>query len=55
MAEPEVNAFLTHLAVDRDLTPSSQNQALCALLFLYDAVLGTPLDQLTVVRATTRP
>jgi integron integrase len=52
MAEPEVNAFLTHLAVDRDLTPSSRNQALAALVFLYHAVLGTPLDQLDVVRAT---
>jgi integron integrase len=51
MAEPEVNAFLTHLAVDRDLAPSSQNQAMAALLFLYDAVLGTPLNQLSVVRA----
>lgn len=39
MAEPEVNAFLAHLAVDRDLAPSSQNQAMAALLFLYDAVL----------------
>ncbi len=52
MAEPEVNAFLTHLAVDRDLAPSSQNQAMAALLFLYDAVLGKPLNQLGVVRAT---
>ena len=34
MAEPEVNAFLTHLAVDRTLAASTQNQALSALLFL---------------------
>lgn len=51
MAEPEVNAFLTHLAVVRNVAASTQNQALCALLFLYDAVLGRPLDQLAVVRA----
>ncbi len=51
MAEPEVNAFLTHLAVERNVAASTQNQALCALLFLYDAVLGKPLDQLAVVRA----
>ena len=51
MAEPEVNAFLTHLAVVRNVAASTQNQALCALLFLYDAVLGTPLNQLSVVRA----
>ena len=51
MAEPEVNAFLTHLAVERRVAASTQNQALCALLFLYDAVLVRPLDQLAVVRA----
>jgi integron integrase len=51
MAEPEVNAFLTHLAVEQHVAASTQNQALCALLFLYDAVLGRPLNQLEVVRA----
>jgi integron integrase len=51
MAETEVNAFLTHLAVEQNVSASTQNQALCALLFLYDAVLGTPLNQLNVVRA----
>jgi integron integrase len=51
MAEPEVNAFLTHLAVERNVAASTQNQALAALLFLYDAVLGRPLNQLSVVRA----
>ena len=45
MAEPEVNAFLTHLAVARRVSASTQNQALAALLFLYDDVLGRPLDQ----------
>src|SRR5438552_14481298 len=42
MAEPEVNAFLTHLAVEGHVAASTQNQALAALLFLYDAVLGRP-------------
>jgi integron integrase len=51
MAEPEVNAFLTHLAVERNVAAATQNQALAALLFLYDAVLGRPLNQLQVVRA----
>lgn len=51
MAEPEANAYLTHLAVGRDVAPSTQNQALSALLFLYTAVLGPPLNRLTVVRA----
>ena len=35
MAEEEVARFLTHLARDRDVAPSTQNQALSALLFLY--------------------
>ncbi len=43
MGAPEVAAFLEHLAVDRNVAASTQNQALAALLFLYDAVLGTPL------------
>ena len=51
MGEPEVNDFLTHLAVHRRVSASTQNQAMCAMLFLYDAVMGRPLDQLQVVRA----
>ena len=35
MAEPEVNTFLTHLAVDEQVSASTQTQALSALLFLY--------------------
>ena len=34
MGSEEVNAFLTHLAVEGQVSPSSQNQALSALLFL---------------------
>jgi hypothetical protein len=51
MGEPEVNAFLTHLAVNRNVAASTQNQALCALLFLYAEVLDRPLNELKVVRA----
>ena len=53
MGEPEVIAFLTHLAVQRDVAASTQNQALSALLFLYKVVLGRPLNWLNdeVVRA----
>ncbi len=39
MAEPDINAFLTHLAADRHVSASTQNQALSALLFLYRVVL----------------
>ena len=35
MGEPEVEAFLTHLAVNRRVAESTQNQALGAILFLY--------------------
>lgn len=43
MGGPEVEAYLTHLAADRSLAPSSHRQALSALLFLYDKVLGLSL------------
>jgi hypothetical protein len=33
MGEPEINAFLTHLAVEGEVSASTQTQALCALLF----------------------
>jgi integron integrase len=48
----EINAFLTHLAVDENLSASTQNQALSALLFLYKQVLEIELDgRLDAVRA----
>lgn len=40
MADAEINAFLTHLAVKEKVSASTQNQALRALLFLYRHVLG---------------
>jgi len=52
MATDEVNAFLTHLAVNDGVSSSTQNQALCALLFLYKYVIGYELGDLgDVVRA----
>ena len=39
-----VRDFLTHLAVHRRVSASTQNQAFCALLFLCREVLGIPLD-----------
>lgn len=44
MGEPEITAFLTHLARDRRCSASTQNQALAAILFLYRWILGQPLD-----------
>lgn len=52
MSEKEVEAFLTHLAVDRKVSPSTQNQALSAILYLYKKVLKVELPWLNnVVRA----
>jgi len=54
MAEPEINAFLTHLAVEGKVSASTQNQALSALLFLYRHVIYYELGDLgDVVRART--
>src|SRR5262249_61934209 len=39
MGRVEIEAFLTHVAVDRHIAASTQNQALSAVLFLYKAVL----------------
>jgi site-specific recombinase XerD len=38
-----IRSFLTHLAVERKVSASSQNQALCAILFLYRDVLKIEL------------
>ncbi len=52
MGETEINEFLTHLAVRQHVSASTQNQALCALLFLYRHVLGREIGSLgDVVRA----
>ncbi|MGX5200352.1 integron integrase [Aliikangiella sp. IMCC44632] len=45
MGAEEVTNFLSHLAVDRKVSPATQNQALCALVFLYKKVLETPLGE----------
>jgi len=46
MGATEVEAFLTHLAVERNVAASTQNQALAALLFLYREVLSVDLPWL---------
>ena len=53
MGPTEVEAFLTHLAVETKVGASTQNQALQALLFLYRQVLDIELPWLeNVTRAT---
>ena len=46
MGAPEVEAFLTHLAVEGNVSASTQNQALFALLFLCREVLAVDLPWL---------
>jgi len=36
--EDKVESFLTHLAVDKEVSPSTQNQAMNALVFLYKQI-----------------
>jgi integron integrase len=52
LGEAEIVGYLTHLAVERNVSRSTQMQALSALLFLYREVLGKPVgDVRGVVRA----
>lgn len=53
MGTPEVTAYLTHLAVNRHVSASTQNQALSAILFLYREVLDIELTGIDAVRAKT--
>ena len=51
----EINAFVTHLAVHDDVSASTQNQALAAVLFLYRQVFKIPVHDLgPIVRAKNR-
>jgi integron integrase len=51
MGTSEVGTFLTHLAVEGNVSVSTQSQALNALVFLYKQVLGIDLGRLDHVRA----
>jgi integron integrase len=55
LAGVHVEAFLTHLAVDRHVTAATQAQALAALLFLYKHVLNVDLPWLGSVVRASRP
>lgn len=55
MGKVEVEAFLTSLAVDRDVSAATQSQALSAILFLYREVLEQPLPWLDEVTRAKRP
>lgn len=53
MGEPEVEAFLTWLAVERNVAKSTQNQAFNALIFLYREIFKIPLEgRINAVRSS---
>lgn len=54
MGEAEISTFLTHLAVNKHVTSSTQNQALSALLFLYKQVLKKELEWLSGIHRAKR-
>lgn len=55
MGEDEIAAFLSHLAVHGKVAASTQNQALSALLFLYQHVLDRKLEFIAGVERVRRP
>jgi hypothetical protein len=46
MTEPEIRAFLTHLAIEAKVSASTQNQALSAIPFLYRHVIHYEIGDL---------
>jgi integron integrase len=56
MGKQEIESFLSHLAVNRKVAISTQNQAFNALLFLYKQVLNLPFaDDISAIRAKKAP
>lgn len=57
LTEPERNVeqFLTYLAVNKQVAPSTQNQALNALVFLFSKVLQRPLEGVSACRSRKEP
>lgn len=55
MGAVEITAFLDDLAVRRNVSASTQNQALCALVFLYRKVLGLEVPMLADLARAQRP
>jgi len=55
MGSVEVGAFLRHLVLVEKVSPSTQNQALCALVFMYRNVIGKELTKLPKDARARRP
>lgn len=53
-SEGKIEAFLSHLAIERKVAASTQNQAMNALIFLYKQVLSQPLEKrIDAIRSNT--
>ena len=48
MGKVEIEMFLTHLAVVKKVSPTTQNQAFSAILFLYRDVFGMDMSELNI-------
>lgn len=55
LEEKDINTFLTALAVDIEVSASTQNQALAAILFYFRTILATPVAQLDDVIRAKKP
>src|SRR5918998_2797470 len=55
MGASEIRQFLSHLAVEGNVSASTQNQALCALLFLYRDVLRVELPYVEGIERARPP
>lgn len=55
LTERDIESYLTYLAAERQVAPSTQNQALAALQFLYQRVLHLPLDEEILPLPAKRP
>ena len=48
MSKEEIEAFLTYLAVEKNVAPSTQNQAFNAILFLYREILNIDISKFNI-------
>lgn len=55
MGAPEVQQFLSHLAVRENVAASTQNQALCAIIFLYKQVFNIELPEFEEIEWAKKP
>jgi integron integrase len=55
MGEKEISRYLSHLAVNCNVSAATQNQALCAIVFLYRNVLNKDLAEFVDIQWAKRP